>query len=136
MRIYPWVFFPSFFSVEFNQLYRINVDESILDDIWSRAKYYTQYSDYMEANPSSPTLTDEADLSYAHKHQYNIFSISHKGNTVANIQLCTSPVILGDIFQIVADFTDVHFSCEQVRIWCRLNCRWSFPCLWMSILLI
>lgn len=111
---FHWVGYSNCFQLEFNHLYKINVDESILDDIWSRAKYYTSYSDYLDANPSSPTLSDETDIAHKHRHQYNIFSITHKGNTVANIQLCTSPLVMGDIFQILADFTDTQYSCEQV----------------------
>lgn len=89
--------------------------DSILDDIWSRAKYYTSYTDYLTANPAIQPTNDDSDVAYKPKHQFNIFSITHNNNTVANVQLCTSPLVMGDIIQIVADFSDVFYKCDQVE---------------------
>lgn len=86
-----------------------------MDEIWSRAKYYTSYNDYITANPSSQTSNDDSDVVYKLKHQFQIFSITHRDHVVAEIQLCTSPIVLGDVFQLVADFSNAFYSCEQVR---------------------
>ena len=100
--------------IEFNHLYKINVTESTLDDIWSRTKYYTSYYDYITANPSIKGNEEENDQFIKPKHQFNIFSITHNDQIVADIQLCTSPLLLGDIYQLVLDFSNSAFTCEQV----------------------
>lgn len=46
--------------------------------------------------------------------QFGIFGITHNGNVICNMQLQTSPLVLGDSMELMASFIDTNIPCEQV----------------------
>ena len=46
--------------------------------------------------------------------QFGVFGITHHDQVICNVQIQLSPVVIGDGFQLIADFSEVEIPCEQV----------------------
>ena len=51
-----------------------------------------------------------------YRPQCGIFSITHNNKVICNMQLQTTPLLLGDTIQLAANFADTEIPCEQVGV--------------------
>lgn len=68
----------------------------------------------MSATPNAANVGDMEPLSRRPQTHIGIFTVTHNGESLCNVQLTADPVIHGDVIQMVADFSDVQIPCEQV----------------------
>ena len=100
--------------VEFDALYQIDVNQSSEDATWANSRFITSYPDFMSATPNAANAGDMEPLSRRPQTHIGIFTVTHNGESLCNVQLTADPVIHGDVIQMVADFSDVQIPCEQV----------------------
>ena len=110
--------------LEFKNLAKFDVQEGMQDAIWSRARICTSYSEYLNTDPKEVTQEMEpvfrtkwdSQVEMIDRTPLVIFGITHNGNVICNIQLQTSPLVLGDSLQLLASFVDTNIPCEQVSL--------------------
>ncbi|OAO13658.1 E set domain-containing protein [Blastocystis sp. ATCC 50177/Nand II] len=102
--------------LEFDALYQIDVNQSSEDAKWANSRFITSYPDFMSATPNAANAGDMESLSRRPQTHIGIFTVTHNGESLCNVQLTADPIIHGDVIQMVADFSDVQIPCEQMTI--------------------
>ncbi|KAK8800946.1 hypothetical protein WA588_001774 [Blastocystis sp. NMH] len=102
--------------LEFKSLSSLDVEKSTQCMSWAQSHIFTSYAEYVLYDPNDPSQFQDGAPLIPPKPQCGIFSITHNSKVICNMQLQTTPLLLGDTIQLAASFADTEIPCEQMII--------------------